>query len=52
VAVPVRLPSRDAPVAMNCTLAAYRIPKDKLEREVVPQLLDTVRQLEARQGLR
>ncbi len=52
VAVPVRLPPREAPVAMNCTLAAYRIPKDKLEREVVPQLMDAVRQLEAAHGVR
>lgn len=51
VAVPVRLPAREAPVAMNCTLASYRIPKDKLEREVVPLLLDAVRKLEASQGL-
>ncbi|MEO6746543.1 MAG: IclR family transcriptional regulator [Caldimonas sp.] len=52
VAVPVRLAPREAPVAMNCTLAAYRMPKDKLEREVVPHLLDAVRQLEVTQGLR
>lgn len=52
VAVPVRLPQREQPVAMNCTLAAYRMPKDKLTREVAPLLLDTVRQLEAAQGLR
>ncbi|WP_395058162.1 IclR family transcriptional regulator [Polaromonas sp.] len=52
VAVPVRVPPREAPVAMNCTLAAYRMPKDKLVRDVVPHLMDTVRQLEAAQGLR
>lgn len=52
VAVPVRLPRREQPVAMNCTLAAYGMPKDKLVREVAPRLLDTVRQLEALQGLR
>ncbi len=52
VAVPVRLPQREQPVAMNCTLAAYRTPKGKLTSEVAPQLLDTVRQLEAAQGLR
>lgn len=51
VAVPVRLPSREAPYAMNCTLASYRMPKGKLEREVVPQLLDAVRQLEASHGV-
>lgn len=52
VAVPVRLPQREQPVAMNCTLAAYRMPRDKLTREVAPLLLDTVHQLEAAQGLR
>jgi DNA-binding IclR family transcriptional regulator len=31
---------------MNCTLAATRIPKDRMAREVAPELLDTVRQLE------
>ena len=36
---------------MNCTLAAYRMPKDKLTREVVPQLLDAVRELESSQGM-
>ena len=52
VAVPVRLAPREQPVAMNCTLAAYRMPRDKLTREVAPLLLDTVRQLEAAQGMR
>ena len=52
VAAPVRQPPRDAPIAMNCTLAAYRMPKDKMEREVAPQLLEAVRQLEAALGLR
>lgn len=52
VAVPVRLAQDEQPVAMNCTLAAYRMPKDKLTREVAPLLLDTVRELEAARGLR
>jgi len=52
VAVAVRLPQREQPVAINCTLATYRMPKDKLTREVAPLLLDTVRQLEAAHGLR
>jgi len=46
IGVPVRVPLRDMPVAMNCTLAATRIPKDRMAREVAPELLDTVRQLE------
>lgn len=53
VAVPVRLPQQgDQPVAMNCTLAAYRIPRDKMAHEVAPLLLDTVHQLEAAYGVR
>ena len=52
VAVPIRMPLREQPVAMNCTLAAYRMPKDKLTHEVAPLLLDAVRQLEAVYGLR
>jgi DNA-binding IclR family transcriptional regulator len=51
VAVPVRLPTREAPVAMNCTLAAYRMPRAKLEREVAPLLLEAARRLAAAQGL-
>ncbi|TFZ03514.1 IclR family transcriptional regulator [Ramlibacter rhizophilus] len=52
VAVPVRLPQREQPVAMNCTLAAYRMRRDQLTREVAPLLMETVRQLEAAHGLR
>ncbi|RYY51869.1 MAG: IclR family transcriptional regulator [Comamonadaceae bacterium] len=52
VAVPVRLGEREAPIAFNCTLAAYRMPKDKMATEVAPLLLDTVRQFEFAQGLR
>lgn len=52
VAVPLRQAGGEAPVAMNCTLAAYRVHKDKLVREVVPLLKDAARQLEAAQGLR
>jgi len=52
VAVAVRLPQREQPVAINCTLAAYRMSRDKLTREVAPLLLETVRQLEAAHGMR
>jgi DNA-binding IclR family transcriptional regulator len=52
VAVPVRAQRSEQPTAMNCTLSAYRMPKDKLVNDVVPELLDTVRQLESIQGLR
>jgi DNA-binding IclR family transcriptional regulator len=52
VAVPVRLPAQEAPVAMNCTLASYRLSKDKLAREVAPLLKDAVSRLEALHGVR
>ena len=52
VAVPVRVPQREQPVAMNCTLAAHRTPKDKMAREIAPLLLECVHQLETAQGLR
>jgi DNA-binding IclR family transcriptional regulator len=52
IAVPLRQPPRDPSLAMNCTLAAYRVHKDKLVREVLPLLKDAARQLEAAQGLR
>lgn len=52
VAVPVRVSPRETPLAMNCTLATYRSPGERMEREVAPLLLDAVRQLETAQGLR
>ena len=52
VAAPVRVSPRETPLAMNCTLATYRPPGDRMEREVAPLLLDAVRQLETAQGLR
>ncbi|QRF57012.1 IclR family transcriptional regulator [Variovorax sp. UC122_21] len=52
VAVPVRVPPRETPLAMNCTLATYRSPGERMERKVAPLLLDAVRQLETAQGLR
>lgn len=52
VAVPLRQANGEPPLALNCTLAAYRVVKDKLVREVVPLLKDAVRQLETAQGLR
>ena len=52
VAVPIRQPTGEPPLAMNCTIAAYRVTKDKLVRDVVPQLKDAARQLETAQALR
>lgn len=51
VAVPVRLPQQDIPVAMNCTLASLRNPQEKLIRNVLPQLKNAVRELEALYGM-
>ncbi len=51
IAVPIRLPAREAPVAMNCTLTAYGMQPGKLEHEVAPLLIDTARQLAAAQGM-
>ena len=52
VAVPLRQPPGEAPLALNCTLAAYRVQRDFLEREAVPLLKDGARQLAVAQGLR
>ncbi|MFC7411804.1 MULTISPECIES: IclR family transcriptional regulator [Hydrogenophaga] len=52
VAVPIRQPAGEPPLAINCTIAAYRATKDKLVREVVPLLKDAARQLETAQALR
>ena len=52
VAVPLRQPPGEQPLALNCTLAAYRAQKDRLPREVVPLLKDAARQFETAQGLR
>lgn len=51
VGVPLRLPAREEPVALNCTLSAYRLEKDTMERRVAPCLLDAVRQIEVAYGM-
>jgi DNA-binding IclR family transcriptional regulator len=50
VAVPIRLPQREEPVAINCTLSAYRVKADTLAQEVAPRLLDAVRLIETACG--
>lgn len=52
VAVPLRQPDGEPPLAMNCTMAAYRVRRNSLVREVVPMLKDAAVQLEFAQGLR
>ena len=52
VAVPLRQPPGEPPLALNCTLAAYRVQGDFLVREVVPLLKDAARQLAVAQGMR
>lgn len=51
VAVPIRQSPREEPVALNCTLSAYRLGKDTLEKRVAPRLLDAVQQIETACGL-
>ncbi len=51
VAVPVRQARGEASLAVNCTLAAHRITRNMLVREVAPLLKEAVRQLEIAQGL-
>ena len=34
------MPPRETPLAMNCTLATYRSPGERMERKVAPLLLD------------
>lgn len=52
VAVPLRQPAGEPPLAVNCTMTAYRVHQDSLVREVVPLMKDAARQLEFAQGLR
>ncbi len=52
VAVPLRQPANEPPLAINCSLITHRAQKDRLVREVVPLLRDAVFRLETAQGLR
>jgi len=51
VAVPVRRPPGEPPLALNCTIAAHRAQKDRLVHEVVPLLKEAVHKLAFEQGL-
>ncbi|MEO8279169.1 MAG: IclR family transcriptional regulator [Ideonella sp.] len=51
VGVPIRVPRREESVAINCTLSAYRLKPDTLERKVAPLMLDAVRQIEVACGM-
>jgi len=51
VGAPIRVAPREEPVALNCTLSAYRLGKDTLERDVAPRLLDAIRQIEVAFGI-
>jgi len=51
VAVPVRRPPGEPPLALNCTIAAHRAQKDRLAQEVVPLLKEAVHKLAFEQGL-
>ena len=51
VAVPIRLPQREEPVALNCTTSAHRLARDALQRKVAPILVEGVRAIEAACGV-
>jgi DNA-binding IclR family transcriptional regulator len=51
VAVPIRLPQREEPVALNCTTSAHRLVRDALQRKVAPILVEGVRAIEAACGV-
>lgn len=45
------LPEGERAAALNCTIAAHRVQKDKLVHEVVPLLKEAVHKLVFEQGL-
>lgn len=51
VAVPLRQASCGDALALNCTLSAYRMRKDQLDREVVPRLIEAALRIEQACGL-
>ncbi len=52
IAAPIRQPAPQERVALNCTISAHRLPsRDALEREIAPQLLEAVRDIEAASGI-
>jgi DNA-binding IclR family transcriptional regulator len=51
VAVPVRVPHREIPLALGCAIIPSRSSNLDLERDVVPLLVDAVHRLEQAQGL-
>lgn len=52
VAVPFRMPNRDMPVlAFNCGGPSYVLPRDRLENELGPRLVDLARNVSAAGGI-
>ncbi|TKR53595.1 IclR family transcriptional regulator [Allopusillimonas ginsengisoli] len=51
VGVPVRRPSREERMALNCTLTGSLAGESRLEKEIVPKLFRTVRAIELATGL-
>lgn len=51
LAVPIRQLQREEPMALNCTLSAFRLGKNTLEKLAANQLLDAIQQIEAACGL-
>jgi hypothetical protein len=46
----VRVRPRDDKMAMNCTMSAFRLRRDFLEKEVAPRLLEAVLRIEQASG--
>jgi DNA-binding IclR family transcriptional regulator len=51
VAVPIRQPTREETVALNCTMSAFRLKKMTLENDIAPRLIEAVRQIETACGI-
>lgn len=52
VAVPFRMPNRDMPVlAFNCGGPSYVLPRERLEKELGPRLVDLARNVSAAGGI-
>jgi DNA-binding IclR family transcriptional regulator len=51
IGAPIRVPAREEPMALNCTLSAYRLGDITLERDVAPRLMDAIRQIEVACGI-
>jgi len=51
IAIPIRQARGEPPLAMNCTLSTHHAQKDRIVRDVLPQLRDAIRQVEFALGM-